>query len=280
MSQIGGPRGRSFWNGVADAPTEGNIVKIVIIGGTGLIGSKVAQRLTAQGHEVVAASPNTGVNTLTGEGVAEALDGAQVVIDVSNSPSFAADEVLAFFETSTRNLLAAEQAAGVGHHVALSIVGSDGLPDSGYMRAKVAQERLIRDGGVPYSIVHATQFMEFGKAIADGATDGETVRIAPVRFRPIASDDVADAVAAVATGEPVNGDVEIAGPEEFRFDEFIADALAARGDERTVVADPEAEYFGTRLDDGSLVPADAATARLGATTFAQWKAAQAAAPAR
>lgn len=280
MSQIGGPCGRSFWSGVADAPTEGIIVKIVIIGGTGLIGSKVAQRLTAQGHEVVAASPNTGVNTMTGEGVAEALDGAQVVVDVSNSPSFAPDDVMEFFETSTRTLLAAEQAEGVGHHVAVSIVGSDGLPDSGYMRAKVAQERLIRDGGVPYSIVHATQFMEFGKAIADGATDGDTVRIAPVRFRPIASDDVADAVAAVATGQPVNGDVEIAGPEEFRFDEFIAAVLAARGDERTVVADPEAEYFGTKLADGSLVPADAATARLGSTTFEQWTAAQAAAPAR
>jgi len=265
---------------VADAPTEGIIVKIVILGGTGLIGSKVAQRLTAQGHEVVAASPNTGVNTLTGEGVAEALEGAQVVIDVSNSPSFAPDDVLAFFETSTNTLLAAEQAAGVAHHVALSIVGSDGLPDSGYMRAKVAQERLIRDGGVPYSIVHATQFFEFGKAIADGATDGETVRIAPVKFRPIASDDVADAVAAVATGEPVKGDVEIAGPEEFRFDEFIAAALAARGDERTVVADPAAEYFGTKLDDGSLVPADASSARLGATTFEQWTAAQASAPTR
>jgi len=255
-------------------------VKIVIIGGTGLIGSKVAERLRSKGHEVVAASPNTGVNTMTGEGVAEALEGAQVVIDVSNSPSFAPDDVMTFFETSTGNLLAAEREAGVGHHVALSIVGSDGLPDSGYMRAKVAQERLIRDGGVPFTIVHATQFMEFGAGIADSATDGDEVHIAPVKFRPIASDDVADAVADAALGEPIGGDVEVAGPEEFRFDEFIAEALAARGDTRTVVADPAAEYFGTKLADGSLVPADASTARLGTTTFEQWKAAQAAAPAR
>lgn len=263
---------------MTESPTEGIIVKIVIIGGTGLIGSKVAQRLTAKGHEVVAASPNTGVNTITGEGLAEALAGASVVIDVSNSPSFADADVLAFFETSTRNLLAAEQAAGVGHHVAVSIVGSTLLPDSGYMRAKVAQEQLVAVGEVPFSIVHSTQFFEFAKSIADGATDGDTVRIPTARFRPIASDDVADAVAAVALGEPLNGGVDIAGPEEFRFDEFIALALAARGDARTVVGDPEASYFGTKLADGELVPADVTAARLGSVTFEAWQAAQSAAP--
>ena len=254
-------------------------MKIVIIGGTGLIGSKLVERLTAQGHEPVAASPNTGVNTLTGEGVAEVLEGAHVVIDVSNSPSFADDDVLAFFETSTRTLLSAEAAAGVGHHVAVSIVGASRNPGSGYMRAKVAQERLIEAGGVPYSIVHATQFFEFGKSIADGATEGDTVRIAPVRFRPIAGDDVADAVASVAAGAPLNGSIEIAGPEEFGFDEFIAAVLAARGDTRRVVADPHARYFAAELEDGSLVPLEVSTARLGSTTFAQWQARQQAAAA-
>jgi uncharacterized protein YbjT (DUF2867 family) len=267
-------------NGAADASTGGIIVKIVIIGGTGLIGSKVTERLTAKGHEVIAASPNTGVNTLTGEGLAEVLESAQVVIDVSNSPSFADAEVLAFFETSTRNQLAAEIAAGVGHHVAVSIVGSTRNPGSGYMRAKVAQEHLIENGGVPYSIVHATQFFEFGKSIADAATDGDTVHMAPVRFRPIAADDVADAVAAVAAGEPLNGGIEIAGPEEFGFDEFIADVLAARGDSRTVVADPHARYFGTELEAQSLVPLDVDAAQLGSTTFAQWQARQAEAAAK
>jgi uncharacterized protein YbjT (DUF2867 family) len=207
------------------------------------------------------------------------LEGAQVVIDVSNSPSFADDDVLAFFETSTRTLLAAEAAAGVGHHVALSIVGTSRNPGSGYMRAKIAQERLIEAGGVPYSIVHATQFFEFGKSIADAATEGDTVRIPPVRFRPIAGDDVADAVASVATGAPLNGGIEIGGPAEFGFDEFIADVLAARGDTRRVVADPHARYFGAELEDGSLVPLDVSTARLGSTTFAQWQARQQAAAA-
>ncbi len=255
-------------------------MKIVIIGGSGLVGSKLMERLTAEGHEAVSASPNSGVDTLTGEGVAEVLEGTQVVIDVSNSPSFADADVLAFFETSTRNLLAAEAAAGVGHHVAVSIVGAPTLPDSGYLRAKVAQERLIEAGDVPFSIVRSTQFFEFGTSIADAATDGDTVHMPPVRFRPIAADDVADAVAAVATGAPVNGLVEIAGPQEFGFDAFIAAALAARGDARIVVADPHAKYFGTELADGSLVPEDVTAARLGTTTFEEWQGRQAAAAAK
>ena len=243
-------------------------MKIVIIGGSGLIGSKLVTRLREQGHEAVPASPDTGVNTLTGEGLAQVLTGAAVVIDVSNSPSFEDAAVLKFFETSTSNLLAAEAAAGVGHHVALSVVGSDRAPDSGYLRAKIAQEKLIRTSSIPYSIVRATQFFEFLKRIADEATDGNTVRIAPVLFQPIAAEDVAKAVARVAVSAPVNGIVEIAGPQQFRFDEFIRLGLGARPDPRVVMADPHARYFGTELGERTLVPSG--DAKLGEIRFEDW----------
>jgi uncharacterized protein YbjT (DUF2867 family) len=243
-------------------------MKVVIIGGSGLIGSKVVTRLREQGHEAVPASPDTGVNTLTGEGLAQVLTGAAVVIDVSNSPSFEDAAVLKFFETSTSNLLAAEAAAGVGHHVALSVVGSDRAPDSGYLRAKIAQEKLIRNSSIPYSIVRATQFFEFFKRIADEATDGNTVRIAPVLFQPIAADDVAKAVGRVAVSAPVNGIVEIAGPQQFRFDEFIRLGLAARQDPRVVITDPHARYFGMELGERSLVPSG--DAKLGEIRFEDW----------
>ncbi|MEU8076455.1 SDR family oxidoreductase [Catellatospora citrea] len=228
-------------------------MKIVVIGGTGLIGSKLVAGLGEQGHEAVAASPNTGVNTLTGEGLADALAGADVVVDVSNSPSFEAAAVMEFFETSTRNLLAAEAAAGVGHHVALSVVGTDRLQQSGYFRAKSAQEKLIESSTVPYSIVHATQFFEFVRSMADAATDGGTVRFAPVLFQPIAGDDVARAVGRVAVGSPLNAMVEVAGPEQVRMDEFFRDALAERDDPREVVADADADYFGAELGERTLV---------------------------
>jgi uncharacterized protein YbjT (DUF2867 family) len=243
-------------------------MKIVIIGGTGRIGSKVVTLLHEQHHQAVPASPDSGVNTLTGQGLAEVLAGAAVVVDVSNSPSFEDAAVLKFFETSTTNLLAAEAAAGVSHHVALSIVGIDRAPDSGYFRAKVAQEKLIRNSSIPYSIVHATQFFEFFKSIADEATAGNTVRIAPVLFQPIAADDVAKAVSRVAVSTPVNGIVEIAGPQQFRFDEFIRLGLRARQDPRVVVADPHARYFGTELGERTLVPG--ADARLGDIRFEDW----------
>jgi uncharacterized protein YbjT (DUF2867 family) len=243
-------------------------MKVVIIGGSGLIGSKVVARLREQGHEAVPASPDTGVNTLTGEGLAQVLTGAAVVIDVSNSPSFEDAAVLKFFQTSTSNLLAAEAAAGVGHHVALSVVGSDRAPDSGYLRAKIAQEKLIRTSSIPYSIVRATQFFEFLKRTADEATDGNTVRIPPVLFQPMAAEDVARAVARVAVSAPVNGVVEIGGPQQFRFDEFIRLGLAARQDPRVVIADPHAHYFGTELGERTLVPG--ADARLGEIRFEDW----------
>jgi uncharacterized protein YbjT (DUF2867 family) len=243
-------------------------MKVVIIGGSGLIGSKLVARLREQGHEAVPASPDSGVNTLTGEGLADVLGGAAVVVDVSNSPSFDDAAVLKFFETSTANLLAAEAAAGVGHHVALSVVGSDRAPDSGYLRAKIAQEKLIRNSSIPYSIVRATQFFEFLKRIADEATDGNTVRIAPVLFQPIAAEDVAKAVGRVAVSAPVNGIVEIAGPQQFRFDEFIRLGLGARQDPRVVIADPHARYFGTELGERTLVPG--ADARLGEIRFEEW----------
>jgi uncharacterized protein YbjT (DUF2867 family) len=243
-------------------------MKVVIIGGSGLIGSKLVTRLREHGHEAVPASPDSGVNTLTGEGLADVLTGAAVVVDVSNSPSFEDAAVLKFFETSTSNLLAAEAAAGVGHHVALSVVGSDRAPDSGYLRAKVAQEKLIRNSPIPYSIVRATQFFEFLTRIADGATDGNTVRIAPVLFQPIAAEDVAKAVGRVAVSAPVNGIVEIAGPQQLRFDEFIRLDLGARRDPRVVIADPHARYFGTELDERTLVPG--ADARLGEIRFEEW----------
>jgi uncharacterized protein YbjT (DUF2867 family) len=243
-------------------------MKFVVIGGTGLIGSRLLTNLRKHGHEAVAAAPSTGVNTLTGEGLADVLAGASVVIDVSNSPSFEDAAVLEFFETSTRNLLAAEVAAGVGHHVALSVVGAERLPDSGYLRAKVAQEKLIEDSSIPFSIVHATQFFEFIRGIADAGTDGGTVRMAPVSFQPIAGDDVALAVGRIAMGAPVNGRVEVGGPERFRMDEFFRDALAAWNDPREVVTDPHARYFGTELSERSLVPED--DAMLGEIRYGDW----------
>ena len=251
-------------------------MKVVIIGGTGLIGSKLVARLRGDGHQAVPASPDTGVNTLTGEGLAQVLDGAAVVIDVSNSPSFEDAAVLKFFETSTGNLLAAEAAAGVGHHVALSVVGCDRAPESGYMRAKVAQEKLIRNSPIPYSIVRTTQFFEFLKRIADEATDGNEVRIPSVLYQPIAATDVANAVARVAVGAPLNGIVEVAGPQQFRFDEFIRLGLRARHDPREVVGDPHAPYFGTELGERALVPE--ANATLGEIRFEDWLA-QSAVPA-
>jgi uncharacterized protein YbjT (DUF2867 family) len=243
-------------------------MKIVVIGGTGLIGSKLVDKLEEHGHEAFAASPNSGVNTLTGEGLAEALEGAAVVVDVSNSPSFEDAAVLEFFQTSTRNLLAAEQAAGVAHHVALSVVGTDRLSESGYFRAKIAQEQLIRSSPIPYSIVHATQFFEFVKSIAAGATDGDTVRLAPVLIQPIAADDVASAVGRVTVGSPVNGIVEVAGPEPYRLDELIREGFEAQDDPRQVVADPDARYFGAGLTETILMPG--ADAQLGETRFADW----------
>ncbi|SEA39551.1 SDR family oxidoreductase [Leifsonia sp. 21MFCrub1.1] len=250
-------------------------MKIVVIGGTGLIGSKVVALLAAHGHEAIAASPNSGVNTLTGEGVDAALAGADVVVDVSNSPSFADDAVMDFFTTSTNTLIAAERKAGVRHHVALSVVGTERMTDSGYMRAKVAQELLIRESGIPFSLVHATQFFEFVKAIADAATEGDTVRLAPVVITPIAAEDVATAVARTAAGSPLGGVLEVSGPEEFRLTELIARGLGARGDARQVVEDPDARYFGAHLSDRELVPGP--DAEVFATTFADWLDAQVAA---
>jgi len=243
-------------------------MKIVIIGGTGLIGSKTVERLRKQGHEVVAASPNTGVNTITGEGLAEALVGTQVVVDLANSPSFEDKAVLEFFETSGRNLFAAEKAAGVKHHIALSVVGTERLLEAGYFRGKLAQEKLIKASGIPYTIVHSTQFMEFLSGIAQSGTVGDTVRLSPAHVQPIASDDVADAMADVTLAAPVNGTIEIAGPERFRLNELVARYLKAMGDARKVVPDPEARYFGARLQHGSLVSDN--NPRLGRITFEQW----------
>lgn len=243
-------------------------MKIVVIGGTGLIGSKVVAKLTAQGHEAVPGAPQTGINTLTGEGLDSGLAGADVVVDVSNSPSFADEDVLDFFVTSTTHLLAAEKKAGVRHHVALSVVGTGTLPDSGYLRAKDAQERLIRQSGVPYSIVHATQFFEFTRAIADASTIDGKLHLAPVHYQPIAAEDVASVVARVAVGAPVGGVKEIGGPERVRMDEFIAAALAASGDPRELVVDEHARYFGTELADDSLVPGP--DAELGAISHEVW----------
>ena len=243
-------------------------MKIVVIGGTGLIGSKTVARLRKKGHDVVAASPNSGVNTITGEGLAEALAGAQVVLDLANSPSFEDKAVLAFFETAGRNLLAAEAVAGVKHHIALSVVGTDRLPGSGYLRAKMAQETLIRKSGIPYTIVRSTQFFEFAGGIAQSSTDGQTVRLSPAYLQPIASDDVADVMADVALSAPVNGIIEIGGPEKVRLSELVAGFLQATGDARKVVADSHAHYFGVELDDASLVPGDGA--RVGAIRFADW----------
>ena len=243
-------------------------MKIVVIGGTGLIGSKTVAILRQRSHEVVAASPNTGVDTITGQGLKEAMAGTQVVIDLANSPSFEDRAVLKFFETSGRNLLAAEAAAGVRHHVALSIVGDDRAPDIGYFRAKVAQEKLIETSGIPYTIIRSTQFLEFLRAIADSSADGNMVRVSPGLFQPIAADDVAAIVADVALAAPRNGIVEIAGPERAPFNEFVARYLKAIGDPREVVRDPEARYFGSRVEERSLVPLG--EARLGRIGLDEW----------
>jgi uncharacterized protein YbjT (DUF2867 family) len=243
-------------------------MKIVVIGGHGRIGCKLVEQLEQQGHDAVPADLRSGVNTLTGEGLAEALEGADVVVDVSNSPSFEDRAVLEFFQTSTGHILAAEKAAGVGHHVALSVVGADRLPDSGYLRAKIAQEQLISDSSVPYSIVRATQFFEFVDDIADAATEGDTVRLPAALIQPMAAADVVQAVAGITVGTPLNGIVELGGPEPFRFDELIRLALSAQNDPRHVVADRAARYFGTELADTSLLPGD--DARLAETRFAAW----------
>jgi len=247
-------------------------MKIVVIGGTGLIGSRVVKQLAARGHQAVAASPNTGVNTLTGEGLAAALEGAQVVVDVANSPSFEDRAVLDFFETSGRNLLAAEAAAGVRHHVALSVVGTERLQGSGYFRAKLAQEQLIQAGAIPYTIVRATQFLDFLGGIAQSATEGQTVRLSPAPVQPIAADDVAAAVADAALGAARNGTLEIAGPERVALAALVQRYLRAIGDTRTVVADAKAPYFGVQLDERSLTPDDGA--RLGTIGFEAWLAAR------
>ena len=243
-------------------------MKIVVIGGTGLIGSKTVDRLRKKGHEVVAASPNSGVNTITGEGLAEALAGAEVVIDLANSPSFEDKAVLEFFETSGRNLLGAGKAAGVKHHIALSIVGAERLPKSGYLRAKMAQEKLIRESGIPYTIVHSTQFFEFLGGIAQSATVGDTVVLPSAYFQPIASDDVADIMTDVALSAPINGVIEIAGPEPVRMSDLVAHFLKTTNDPRKVIGDPHARYFGTELDDRSLVPGD--NPRIGAISYEDW----------
>jgi uncharacterized protein YbjT (DUF2867 family) len=243
-------------------------MKIVVIGGSGLIGSKLVTKLREHGHEAIAASPNSGVNTVTGEGLAEALKGATAVVDVSNSPSWEDAAVMKFFETSTRNLLNYEAAAGVKHHVALSVVGTDRLSESGYFRAKIAQEKLIKGSSIPYSIVHATQFFEFLKGLADISMDGDKVRLPHVLFQPMAADDVATAVGRIAVGPPVNGIVEIAGPEQFRIDELVRRHLAALKDPREVVADPKALYAGAKLSERTLLPDE--NARLGETRVETW----------
>ena len=243
-------------------------MKIVVIGGTGLIGTKVVKNLTERGHDVVAASPNTGVNTITREGLAEALDCADVVVDVANAPIWEDKAVLEFFQTSGRNLLAAEAAAGVRHHVALSIVGSERLPDNGYFRAKVAQESLIKASGIPYTILRATQFFEFVGGIAQSATVGEEIRLSPALIQPIASEDVAAALADVAVAPPVNGTVEVAGPEAMPLDELVRRFLGATLDTRKVVPDVHARYFGAFLSDRSLTPGQ--NPRIGAIRFEDW----------
>ena len=249
-------------------------MKIVVIGGTGLIGSKLVAKLGEHGHEAVPAAPSTGVNTLTGEGLAQVLEGADVVIDVANSPSFEEKAVMEFFKTSTGNVLTAEAEAGVRHHVGISIVGTERLPENGYFRAKIAQEELIKASGIPYSLVHATQFMEFVAAIADeGTWDDGKVHIAPVAWQPIAAEDVAAILARTAIGAPLNTRIDIAGPDEYRMDEFFRKALAARGDTREVVTDEHARYFGSELTERSLVPIGEAT--LGELHYDAWYAAQA-----
>ncbi|HUA16297.1 MAG TPA: SDR family oxidoreductase [Verrucomicrobiae bacterium] len=249
-------------------------MKIVVIGGTGLIGTKLVNKLREHGHEPVAAAPDTGVNTLTGEGLADAMKGTSVVVDVSNSPDWEDAAVLNFFETSTRNLLKQETAAGVKHHVALSVVGTDRLAESGYFRAKIAQEKLIGESSIPYSIVHATQFFEFLKGLADISMVGGKVHLPPVLFQPMAADDVASAVAMIAVGQPVNGIVEIGGPEQFRVDELVRQRLASLKDQREVIADPDARYAGAKLSERTLLPGN--NARLGKIRFEAWQAQSAA----
>lgn len=243
-------------------------MKVVVIGGTGLIGSKVVAGLGEHGHEVVVAAPSTGVNTLTGEGLAEVLKGAAVVVDVSNSPSFEDQAVMDFFRTSTTNLLKAETEAGVAHHVALSVVGTERLQGSGYFRAKQVQEDLIKASGNPYSIVHATQFFEFAKGLADGVTQGDTVHLPDAKIQPIVSDDVAEAVARAAVGDPVGGVVEVAGPEAFQLEEFIRMGLSAQDDPRKIVTDPQATYWGAELEENTLLPGP--DAHIAGTRFADW----------
>lgn len=244
-------------------------MKIVVIGGTGLIGSKLVKKLGHDGHEAVGASPGTGVNALTGEGLAKVMTGTDVVVDVSNSPSVKADSAQSFFETSTKNILGAEADAGVAHHVTLSVVGTDRLSESSYFRGKISQECLIAASSVPHSIVRATQFFEFIEGIADAATDGDTIRLAPVLIQPIAVDDVANAVGKTAVGAPLDGIVEVAGPEQFRLDELVRQRLAVRNDPREVIGDPTARYFGAQLSERTLVPEG--DAMLGETRFADWQ---------
>lgn len=243
-------------------------MKIVVIGGSGLIGSNVVNSLRLNGHETVAASPSTGVNTMTGEGLAEALAGAQVVVDVANSPSFEDRAVMEFFQTSGRHLLAAEAEAGVEHHLALSIVGTDRLPESAYFRAKAAQEALIKASKIPYTILHSTQFFEFIEGIINAGVDGGTIRLSPALVQPVAADDVSAVLADLAVGVPVNGVVEVAGPDRFPFDELAQKFLSARGDKRQVIADVHARYFGSELNDRSLVAGE--KARIGPTRFQHW----------
>jgi uncharacterized protein YbjT (DUF2867 family) len=243
-------------------------MKIVVIGGTGLIGSKVVEKLNQKGHDAVAAAPNTGVNTITGEGLAEALTGAEVVVDVANSPSFDDQAAMDFFQTAGRNVTAAEIAAGVRHHIALSVVGTDRLLASGYFRAKLAQEQLIKSSPIPYTIVHATQFFEFIRSIAGFSMKDAAVHLPPVGFQPMAADDVASAIAEIALGAPINGTVEIAGPESFTLDQAVRQVLAFDHDERTVVADPAAPYFGVQVTERELIPGDGA--RLGSTRLDWW----------
>ncbi|ORW96616.1 LysR family transcriptional regulator [Mycobacterium sp. IEC1808] len=247
-------------------------MKVLVIGGTGLIGSQVIANLTEMGHEAISASPSSGVNAVTGEGVAEAMAGVHTVVDVANSPSWEDDAVLNFFTTSSRNLLDAEREAGVQHHVALTIVGADRTQDSGYMRAKVAQEKVVEESGVPYSIVRATQFFEFVSGIADSAADGDTIHLPHAAFQPIAAKDVATAVTQAAIGDPTNGITNIAGPEKLGMDDFARASLAADGDAREVVTDPTAPYYGAVLDDQSIVPIDGEDPTIYPTRFSDWKA--------
>jgi uncharacterized protein YbjT (DUF2867 family) len=247
---------------------EDQAVRIVVIGGSGLIGTNLVNRLREKGHEVVAASPDTGVNTITGEGLAEALAGAQVVVDVANSPSFEAKAALEFFETSGRNLLAAEAAAGLGHHLALSVVGTERLLESGYFRAKMAQENLIKVSGIPYTILRSTQFFEFINGIINSGSEGDVIRLSPALVQPIASDDVAAALAELTVGPPLNATVEVAGPEACPLDEFACKFQAASRDRRRVIADIHARYFGVELNDQSLTPGE--NPRIGATRFEDW----------